>query len=185
MALPFSSRRRRAAVVACLVAVAAPALAQEPTPAPVDPDRLAAARAVFEATHAERMLKGMLGNVMKSMPPAAAADPAADAKARQMMASMSAGFDATLPRLVDAEVEAYARTFTLREMQDLAAFYGSPSGQAMLVKMPQLMQQLTPMVVRFLPGMFAATEADFCAHVTCTDADRTVFRRMEAGGREH
>ena len=60
------------------------------------------------------------------------------------------------------------------------AFYRTPSGQSMVAKMPMLMQQVTPLVFQIMPAVYRAAEADYCSHVTCTEADHGRFQKLQA-----
>lgn len=181
-------RRGRAAramlLAANLAALAAPVLAQEAgganqTSAPVDPERLALARQYVRESHMDVAMRGAFANMAKSMPQIGT-DSANDAKARQWVSSVSVGMDAAVPQLVDATTLATARVFTTQELKDLVAFYGTSSGQSMVAKMPMLMQQVTPVVFQIMPTVYQAAEADYCSHVTCTEADHTRFQRMQS-----
>jgi hypothetical protein len=147
--------------------------------APVDPERLALAREYVRESHIDAAMRGMFANMARSMPQLSA-DSATDAKARQFVNSFSVGMDAALPMLMDATTQATARVFTTRELKDLVAFYGSPSGQSMVAKMPMLMQQVTPLVFQILPKVYGVAEADYCSHQTCTEADHARFQRLRA-----
>jgi|GEM_PF-1216998 len=164
------------------LAAATPLLAQPaPTPAydqssgPIDPERLALARDYVREAHMDTMMKGVMRNVLRQFPGASSSDP----KMQQFITSYSAGMDAALPDVIDASAEGAARTFTVGELKDLVAFYGSPTGQAVLEKMPQLMQATMPLIInKILPKVFAATETDYCAHLECTAEDHARFARM-------
>ncbi|MBE7940487.1 MULTISPECIES: DUF2059 domain-containing protein [Ramlibacter] len=56
-------------------------------------------------------------------------------------------------RLEPMFLEVYRATFTEREMQDVLAFYRSPPGQAMVERMPRLMQNLMTSMRRDLVEM--------------------------------
>jgi uncharacterized protein len=170
-------------------ALAAPAAAQDAGPAqgapaqqasaPIEPERLALAREYVRESHIDAVMRAAFANLGKQMPQLAAEN-AADARARQFMSSFSAGMDAATPMLVDMMIETTARVFTVQELKDLVAFYGSPTGQAMVAKMPTMMQQITPMIFQMMPKVYTVAEADFCQHETCTDADHAIFQRLEA-----
>jgi hypothetical protein len=146
--------------------------------APVDPERLALARELFGLMHLDIAMRGMIGNIVK-LPDEAGQS---NARAREFMSSYSSAFDASLPTLVDAMTVTYARELTTQELRDSVVFYRGPSGQAILHKMPVLMQQIAPLTLKLMPGIAAATEKDFCGRETCTDAEHAMFRRMEALG---
>jgi hypothetical protein len=124
-------------------------------------------------------MRGVFANMTKSMPQIGT-DSATDAKARQFVSSVSAGMDAAVPQLIEATTLATARVFTTQELRDLVAFYGTPSGQSMVAKMPMLMQQVTPVVFQIMPTVYQAAEADYCRHLTCTEADHARFQRVQS-----
>ncbi len=179
-------RRPGAAALGALLLVASPVFAQNapagpPAAAPIDPERLALAERLFSTMHFDVMLRGLMAKVFQSVPgPPSGAE--ANPRARQMMSSLSVGFDASLPDMFHSMVEVYARTLTKKELEDSLAFYDSPSGQAILTKMPAMMSQAMPLELRVLPKVAAVAEQDYCSHVTCTEADRAVFARMKGVG---
>jgi hypothetical protein len=186
--------RRALLAVAGLAALAGSAAAQNAAPgAPkagmtstaaqpagaVDPQRLALAREYIRESRIDAAMRGMFANLARQTPQLSA-DSASDAKARQFVNSFSVGMDAALPMLMDAMTETTARVFTTQELKDLVAFYGSPSGQSMVAKMPAMMQELVPQVFQMMPKVYEIAEADYCRHVTCTQADHDRFQRLES-----
>jgi hypothetical protein len=98
------------------------------------------------------------------------------------MSSLSVGFDASFPDMIHSMAEIYARTLTITELQDSLAFYDSPSGQAILTKMPAMMSQAMPLSMTMLPKMAAVAEQDYCSHLACTEAEHAIFARMKGAG---
>jgi len=145
----------------------------------VDPERLAAAKKLFTLMHMDKTMAGLMNQMFKTPPGVAAgSDPATRARLDRFMSSVSVGFQASLPEIFEGFEKVYARTFTLRELQDSIDFYSSPSGQSMLTKLPQVMSQALPMVYTLTPKIYERAEADFCSHTECTSADRRMFERM-------
>jgi hypothetical protein len=171
-------------LAAAVTALAMPAFAQPMAPSPgppsaadpVDPERLAMARQLFAAMHLDTAMRGMFANMFKSLP---GMDAQANPRVQEFAASLGAGFDATFPELLDNIAQVYARDLTTQELKDSLAFYGSPSGQAILNKMPQIMQQAMPLSMKMMPKVAARAEKDFCGKETCTEAELAVFKRME------
>jgi hypothetical protein len=171
-----------------VIVLAAPVAAQNAGPAPtgpaadqaapMDPERLALAREYVRVSHIDAMMRGAFANLAKQMPQLAS-DGANDAKARQFMNSFSVGMDAAVPMLTDMMTETTARVFTTQELKELVAFYGSTTGQAMVAKLPMMMQQITPLVFQIMPKVYTVAEADFCRRQTCTEADHAIFQRLE------
>jgi len=186
-------RKRLGWAAACLIGVvlscSSPALAQQgPTAAvaspeasaPTDPERRALAREMFTMMHLDTAMRGVLANALKSMPvPAMGGNSQNSTRAQEFIKSYSAAMDANFPNIVDDMVDVYAQVFTVQELRDTLAFYHTSSGQAALTKMPIVMQQLMPLVMKTMPRVFAAAESDFCGREVCTEAERAVFKRME------
>jgi hypothetical protein len=170
-----------------LFAFAAPALAQDAPPppaasaaaqAPVDPERLALAREMMAVFDMKSMMQGMFGNMANAFKLPAGATPDQQERVKQLFASLGSGFEATMPEMMDAVAVVYARNFTTQEMRDTLAFYHSPSGQAMLTKMPAMMREVMPASMSLMPKMIAAAKADYCAHRTCDKTDDQMFEVM-------
>lgn len=163
-----------------------PALARSapPPPAPasqdaVDPERLALAREMTHLFDVKAMMHEMFGSMANSMRVPESATEDQKARARQLMTSMGAGMEAIMPELMDNAATLYAQTFTAQEMRDVIAFYHSPSGKAMLSKMPAIMRQVAPMTMTLMPKIVAAAKADYCSHRTCDKTDDTIFAAID------
>ena len=189
--------RRLAAYAACgslaatALAAAGPTLAQTAAPAtavtaPVtdaaDPERLALARELFTTMRLDANLRGVFASVFKSMGDQMPAGAAAD-KAQAFLRSFSTAFEANFPDMIDAMAQLYARNLSTQELQDSLTFYRSPSGQAILTKMPAMMRDALPISLRLMPKIAAAAEADYCARQTCGETEHAVFARLRAAGR--
>ncbi len=145
----------------------------------VEPARLAAAGRMMTAMKmnetTNRMIDAMLGQsmskitdqVMTAMPlqPGVTDSPEFRAIMKRsvdrMMAKMSGNMRTQLPMPIERMTAIYARNFSVAELDDIARFYGSPTGQAMLERMPALSQQtiaetqqlLLPKLLADLPEM--------------------------------
>lgn len=129
---------------------AQPASTPDTAPAAIDPDRLEAARElvdiVIPADRREAMVLGMLEPTMQNMEQALLASPQfagiieSNPQARQIVIDFLTIerqqsrelLLANLPGLVEATARAYARRFSEREMEDIAEFFETRSGQAYL-----------------------------------------------------
>lgn len=139
------------------IASAQAASAPAPVATPVEPARLAAAKALMEqimppATR-DQMVTGMMTSIMHTMVQAMHQDETLstvlekDPRAgpifeRFMQRQQQLATDqlrAGLPGMLDAMAHAYARRFTLPQMHDMRTFFATPSGQAYLVQAPTLM----------------------------------------------
>lgn len=114
--------------------------------------------------------------------------PQVAASQRQMVAQMSAGKSLTpgqqaqLDRLLDKSMDGirramtwdkmepmyrdiYRQTFTAEDIDALIGFYGSPAGQKLLDKMPQLMQNTMAGVQKLLVPMLEEMQRDIEAEL--------------------
>jgi hypothetical protein len=173
-----------------LLALTAPSIAAEtPAPAtaagpaadaPVDPERLALAKEMMNLFDVKASLHSMFGSMGNSMKLPDSATPEQKEKARQLFASIMAGVEQTMPDIMDEMTVVYARTFSAQEMRDVIAFYHSPSGKAVLSKLPVVMREVMPMSVNMMPKVIDRAEADYCSHRTCDDTDHAIFTAMRA-----
>jgi len=69
--------------------------------------------------------------------------------------------------VIDRMIPLYASTFTEQELRDLVNFYGTPSGQAMLSKMPALMSSAAPMMRDLAPKYQAEIKSRICMKLDC------------------
>ena len=172
-----------------LLVSSAPALAQNDSPpapaaeAPaqeaVDPERLALARELTQVFDVKSAMHNMFGSIANAMSPPELATPDQRERVKQLLASYGAGFEAVTPDLMGAVATLYAKTFTAQEMRDALTFYRSPSGQAMLAKLPTVMRDVGPLMIELMPKIAAAMKADYCSHRTCDKTDEVMFAAME------
>jgi uncharacterized protein len=132
--------RLRGGVCALLVALASTAASAQQ--APPDPERVAAARDMMEATGVTKQMDGMIEAMAKGFRKgaedaggAAKAEAAAQEFDRYMKRLMSY----RQPMLDDFAV-LYAERFTAAEMKSIADFYRSPTGVKFVAAMPDLIQ---------------------------------------------
>lgn len=140
-----------------LVVTALPALAQQATP-PSD----ASLHQLFEATHVSRILDTYMSTIDSGMQAGmreALKGMSPNAKQQQIIADMRAQiikeFRTALswPKLEPILMDVYRRNFTQQEVNDMLAFYRTPSGRALVEKMPATMQQASQAVQGMLPEL--------------------------------
>lgn len=154
---------KRAMLASCLVALPVVAAAQAtpqaapPAAAPVDPERLAAARALMDqimppATR-DQMVASIMASMMQAMTQPLRQDPTLVAafekepRARPifdrfLQRQQDLGLEllkTSLPSMLDAMAHAYARRFTLPQLHEMAVFFATPTGQAYLAQAPTVM----------------------------------------------
>lgn len=131
-------------LILVLLAFATGAVAQE------NPARLALAREVITAMHADKMFDGMAVQ-MKQMATQSMAVPA-DATPGQRQK-----FEQFQGKVMDLSMESakgliaqmdhiYADVYSEAELQAMKNFFTSPEGQSMLAKQPQVMAHVMPLV---------------------------------------
>lgn len=124
---------------------AAPAAAAVAPAPPVDPARLAEAQKVIDLIMPpasrdqmiKTMMNAMMGNaskVMSESPLFGSDDPKLRAAAERAVARMQKEMidliTPSMPAMSAAMAHAYARRFTLEQLQQMETFFGSPAGQA-------------------------------------------------------
>ena len=129
--------------------IAAPALAQSapPATAAIDPVRLAEARTLIGIMMPPVMREQMIGNLVTSISQTMAQAMLEDPAVKRVMAERPgarevvlrflerqrqytmAEMRTNLPGMLEAMAKAYARRFTVPEMREMAAFFGTPTGQ--------------------------------------------------------
>lgn len=133
-----------AILLACLLAATVPALAAEPMASE------AAIVQLLDVTNARRLVDGAIGQmesaVKQSLQQGTAGHPLNDEQ-RRIVADMQERILALVRQQLSwdsvqpAVVESYRKVFTADEIAGMIAFYRSPSGQAVIEKMPQVMQE--------------------------------------------
>ena len=105
---------------------------------------------LLTVTRSEQLLDGQRKQVIQMMDSRVAKDiPPGDARLRaDIEKSMIHDLDQYLNWSIQKPkfIELYSQTFSESEIEGMLAFYKSPSGQAVLAKMPQLMSKTSEMV---------------------------------------
>jgi hypothetical protein len=68
-------------------------------------------------------------------------------------------------QVLDASQFVFADAFSEQELNDLIAFYESPTGRSLLAKQPAIAQRTNQIVTQALPGLQAKFKANFQAHL--------------------
>ena len=110
-----------------------------------DASRKAKCAELLKVTNSEQMMEQMLDSMQK-MQTEQFAKMEVSAEVRASAAEMQKRTEALVRKMLSWEtlkprfIDLYAATYTEAELDGILAFYKSPSGRAMLDKMPQLMQ---------------------------------------------
>ena len=115
--------------------------------------KAAKAEELLQLTQSDQMMKSFLAP-MKGVLTAemSKTDMPAEkrAKASEMQAKIMAMIADRLSKARPALVKAYADTFTEGEIDGILAFYKSPAGQALLQRMPQVMERSMPVIMQLM-----------------------------------
>jgi uncharacterized protein len=147
------------ALVFAGMAVAVPARAAEPAAAAPAPATLAKAHELLDVMHARQVtedavdaqLKSIGGSIVNQLV-ASGQFPPAMAKDAEFRGILSRHLDrvadeartqirASMPQIIEIMAEVYARNFTPAQMNDMIAFYRTPTGQVVLTKLPDVAGQ--------------------------------------------
>jgi uncharacterized protein len=156
-----------AGVAAAAILGATPALCADAAAPNAHSEALA--RKLFAEMHMDQMM----GNMMRQMGPAMLAQQQkanpnlTDRDAKAVSEAMAESMDGFMQKVIDKSIPLYASTFTEKELQDLVNFYDSPSGRAMLEKMPVLTNKIVPIVTEMMPEMTADLTRRICAKTDC------------------
>lgn len=118
---------------------AGPVIAQTPQPSP---QAMAAARELVIASHAADRIKAFMPLFMQQLKPAIVQGRADAEKIYDVVAPiLLESFNSRLQEFTDLIAGIYARSFTVTELSDIAAFYRTPTGQKLLEKLPSVLQE--------------------------------------------
>ena len=176
-----------AAVVLAMAQVAAAQPAPPPPAAdqtPIDPAKLVLAHKLMDMQMSQMNLPAllktvdeqMITQVMKQSPNA---DPATQ---RRIEAAVEKAQADIYPRMMDGMASAFARHLSQQELDDSVAFYSSPSGQAILHKMPLIMGDVIASLGQWIPRMREDMIASLCADNGCTPAQREAMEHPAPPG---
>ena len=174
-----------AATAACLALSLASAghaqTASAGAAAPVDPVRMQLARQIVEATGGEKTAEAQMRAVYANMATmiGRTTPPDQSKLAQQMMADVQEEMVKLVPGIVEISTRVQAQTFTEQELRDVLVFYTSPSGQAILHKMPIILQQTMteemPLIQTAMPKIMQKTLDRVCEEQKCTPQVRQVM----------
>jgi hypothetical protein len=120
----------------------------------------------------------MVGSTIRSMTTsmslqfANAMDDRTAERAKAIVAAVGDGMNSITPQITDAGVSTLARNFTDQQLQDMAAFYSTPTGHAVILKMPLISSSATRVMVEHLPEMMSGVKDSFCSRVKCSSRER-------------
>ena len=154
-------------IAALALAGAAPAVSAADAP---DAHKLALARQLFAGMNMNQLMDSvtksmgdsMLTQLRKSNPKLS------EEQARAISEAIGESARDVLPKVTERMVPLYAQTFSEKELEDSVAFYASPSGKAILAKMPALMSQMGPIMQEITPELIVDMQKRVCAKTDCS-----------------
>ena len=156
-----------AALAAVTLMAAAPAVSADEAPSA---HKLEMARQLFAGMNMPQLMDSvtksmgtnMLANLRKANPKLT------DEQATAISEAVAESTRDLMPKVMDRMIPVYASTFSEKELTDALAFYNSPSGKAMLAKMPAMMAQMGPIMQELTPQMMADVQKRVCAKTDCS-----------------
>jgi uncharacterized protein len=146
----------------------------------VDAERLALAEKIY-AMMGDQTMRSITGALKGALSASLKAEAGQDtARAQAVQAALSDSLDDMMPRVVQGTARIMARDFSAQELRDMLAFYQSPTGQAVLRRMPEVTQQSMQMSLSLLPGFMQKFESDYCARITCSPQEKQAFDQLNA-----
>lgn len=132
-------------------------------------ENLALAKRYVTAIHMDHQMDGMMKSIMPALTAQTGKGTQLTPEQQQIVAEVA--IDATkgfVGKMMDRMTPIFAATFTTQELQGLVAFYEGPTGQSMMAKTPELMKNMTPMMMELMPQMQADMRQHLCARLDCT-----------------
>ena len=155
------------ACAAALAALLLPTIGWSQTPAAPDPERLRLARQIFEAQGGLANMTAVIKGAMASMAQSAAPQPGDTDFQKAVMTASNAAMIRMLPRLLDDMATVYANNFDETELKGILAFYQTPTGKALVAKLPQVGAQTAGAMGKMMPAMQLSVLESVCASMTC------------------
>jgi hypothetical protein len=145
-----------------------------------DPERVRLARELIVKLDIGQVMNTMLGPMMDTVRPRDASLTAGQREEmNNIFASVKVGFGRLVPDMTDVMVLLYARNFTAQELTDIAAFYDTPSGKALVQRQGSVTAQSFPILMAIMPKVADYAEEDYCSRIACGEADHQIFAKMK------
>ena len=170
--------RIRTIVAGLLISACLPAMAMAQTAPTPSAHQLELAKRVMDDVGGDKMINQVMNAMMGPMTAQMANGQSKDVQEKTqtvIMPALQATMTRVMPKMMELMTVSYAQTFSEQELTDIDTFYRSPSGQAMIAKLPQLMastmQAMGPIQIEIRTD-FAQ---EVCQRTTCTPAMRAAL----------
>lgn len=151
--------------------LASPARAADPAAMAPKATAMACAERYMAALDMEKtmlaLMKGMMPAMLEQLPDSDQVDATFKAK---VVEAINEGVLAVLPEMLKDITPALTVHFTEAEICAMADFYDSPTGRAIIAKMPAYTQDTSIRSTRFVPLMQQEMLTRLCRKVDCTGA---------------
>jgi uncharacterized protein len=137
--------------------------------------RLQMAERFIELMQVDQMSEMMQGLVSSMVPPSSRDLPPREQ--RMLADALAEAVGQIMPRMFEAMAPVYAEIFTLQELEDLVAFYESPTGLAFVSKSYEALPQITAAVNAIMPEILNDMATNLCASLECSQDE---LRQMKA-----
>ena len=137
--------------------------------------RLQLAERFIELMQVDQMGEMMQGLASSMVPPSSRDLPPREQ--RILTDALAEAVGQMTPRIFEAMAPVYAEIFTLQELQDLVAFYESPTGVAFVSKSYEALPQITAAVNGIMPEILNDMATNLCASLECSQEE---LRQMKA-----
>jgi hypothetical protein len=177
---------KRAALILAAVAalsISTGAVAQNASPPPADPTKLALARDVFEANGGKQQIEATMKAMFSGVSKMFDGMPAAQANvALLVQRDMQDEIVKLIPAIVDLTADVYARNLTEKELRDMLAWTKSDSAQSIKAKTPLMTQQMVaaelPLIKAMMPNIMHKTIDRACDEAKCTADQKLQMAEM-------
>ena len=137
--------------------------------------RLQLAERFIELMQVDQMGEMMQGLASSMVPPSSRDLPPHEQ--RILADALGQAVGQMMPRMFEAMAPVYAEIFTLQELEDLVAFYESPTGLAFVSKSYAALPQITAAVNGIMPEILNDMATNLCASLECSQDE---LRQMKA-----
>jgi hypothetical protein len=174
------------ALALAATAAAPPARAQAPAPASAaapSEKTVKLVRRVLAATHMERQVDVMMTNLMPVlMEQQAKLHPNLTADDQKMILELTHKIimEDFFPKLVERSVPIYASVYSDDELEAMARFYESPTGQAILAKAPLITPKVAEATRELMPQAMSEMVRQLCAKMNCLQSPPAAPPRPKA-----
>jgi hypothetical protein len=166
------------AAILTTLALSLPALSWAQTPVEPSPERVALAGQLLAAQGGSAAMIASLNAVQKSMYDALGQSGNLTPEARKaMFEALDKTFTALIPKLQARVAGVYAADFDEKQLKDILAFYRSPTGEALVAKLPDIARQSSYEMGKYMPQIQVAMLEGLCSQTACP---KPVLDRIDA-----